>query len=226
MPTLDTIPFHIDFPTLLARLRIKENSPHASQLYEFAREAEAIARPKATYRISFVDAMGDDWVVVDSIKFSSRLLRVNLNDAHRIFPYIATCGVELEKWSTSSEDFLLRFWADTIKHMAVHHAAEAMQQDLIAHFQPGPLSSMNPGSLGDFPITAQTDLFALLGDVETQIGVQLTSSFLMLPTKSVSGILFPTEQSFFSCQLCPREQCPSRKAPYDAQLWQTKYSAN
>jgi hypothetical protein len=224
MPTLDTISFHIDFPVLLDRLRIKENSPHASQLYELAREAEAIARPKAIYRISFVDARGDDWVVVDSIKFSSRLLRVNLNDAHRVFPYVATCGVELEKWSTSNEDFLIRFWADTIKHMAVHQAAEAMQQDLTAHFQPGPLSSMNPGSLGDFPITAQTDLFALFGDVETQIGVQLTSSFLMLPTKSVSGILFPTEQSFFSCQLCPREQCPSRKAPYDARLWQTKYS--
>jgi hypothetical protein len=224
MPTLDAIPFHIDFHTLLDKLRIKEHSPHASQLNDLAREAEAIARPKATYRVSFVEARGDDWVVVDSIKFSSRLLRVNLNDVHRLFPYVATCGVELEAWSTSNEDFLFRFWADTIKHMAVNQASEAMRQDLVARFQPGPLSSMNPGSLGDFPITAQTDLFALLGDVETLIGVQLTSSFLMLPTKSVSGILFPTEQSFFSCQLCPREQCPSRKAPYEAQLWQTKYT--
>ena len=224
MPTLDTIPFHIDFSTLLDQLRIKEHSSHASQLLKIARDAEVVARPKAIYGISFVEARGEDWVVVDSIKFSSLLLRINLNDVHRIFPYVATCGVELEKWSTSNEDFLFRFWADTIKQMAVHRATEAMRQDLKERFQPGPLSSMNPGSLGDFPLTAQPDLFALLCDVEEQIGVQLTTSLLMLPTKSVSGILFPTEKQFFSCQLCPREQCPSRRAPYEAELWQTKFA--
>jgi hypothetical protein len=41
---------------------------------------------------------------------------------------------------------------------------------------------------------------------------------LMLPRKSISGILFPTEVTFFSCQLCPRERCEARKAAYDASL--------
>jgi hypothetical protein len=39
----------------------------------------------------------------------------------------------------------------------------------------------------------------------------------VLPRKSVSGIYFPTEVSFFSCQLCPRERCEGRKARYDKQ---------
>lgn len=36
----------------------------------------------------------------------------------------------------------------------------------------------------------------------------------MVPVKSVSGIFFPTEIKFESCQLCPREVCISRRAPY------------
>jgi hypothetical protein len=42
----------------------------------------------------------------------------------------------------------------------------------------------------------------------------------------VSGILFPTEETFASCQLCPREDCPNRRAPYDAELFERKYKAS
>ena len=60
-------------------------------------------------------------------------------------------------------------------------------------------------------------------DVEKLIGVRLTDSFLMVPMKSISGILFPTEVRFESCQLCPRKDCPGRRAPYDQALW-SKYA--
>ena len=77
---------------------------------------------------------------------------------------------------------------------------------------------MSPGSLEDWPIEQQAPLFEMLGDVEDLIGVKLNDSLLMLPAKSISGIYFPTEVSFFSCQLCPRERCESRKATYDPKL--------
>jgi hypothetical protein len=84
---------------------------------------------------------------------------------------------------------------------------------------------MSPGS-GDadtWPIQQQADLFALLGgidEVRKQSGVELTDSFLMIPNKTVSGIQFPTETDFRSCQVCHREGCPSRSAPFDAKLWE------
>jgi hypothetical protein len=55
------------------------------------------------------------------------------------------------------------------------------------------------------------------------VGVRLTDSCLMMPTKSVSGIRFPTETSFESCQLCPRDDCPGRRAPYDSGLYDRRY---
>ena len=61
-------------------------------------------------------------------------------------------------------------------------------------------------------------LFALFGDGQTPIGVSLTSSCLMIPAKSISGIYFPTEVPFFSCQLCDRKDCPGRKAVYDPKV--------
>jgi hypothetical protein len=39
----------------------------------------------------------------------------------------------------------------------------------------------------------------------------------------VSGIRFPTTESFESCQLCPRAGCPGRRAAYDASLYDRRY---
>ena len=86
------------------------------------------------------------------------------------------------------------------------------------------LMVMNPGSLADWPLREQRALFRLLGDVEAAVGVTLTPSLLMTPTKSVSGIFFPSEETFASCQLCPREACPNRRAPYDPELFAKKYA--
>ncbi len=82
---------------------------------------------------------------------------------------------------------------------------------------------MNPGSLDDWPLAEQRQLFSVFGDVKKLIGVELTDSFLMVPIKSVSGVVFPTEHRFESCQLCQREGCPNRRAKYDPRLWKKRY---
>ena len=221
---LDRIPFSIDIPFLMEKLKIKENGSYASQLQQLAEQAQSIARPKVIYGLSFIDSTGEDWVVIDHIRFNSRIMRVNLKDVHRVFPYVATCGVELDEWSNQYEDFLLRYWADVIKEMALRSAIPALNEHLEGRYQLGPISAMNPGSLGDFPLSAQAGLFSLLGNVQSAIGVQLTKNYLMLPTKSVSGIYFPTEQGYVNCQLCPRENCIGRRAPYDAGLYEARYA--
>ena len=82
---------------------------------------------------------------------------------------------------------------------------------------------MTPGSLPDWPIEEQESLFAVLGDTQASIGVALSESLMMVPEHSVSGVVFPTEARFESCQLCPREKCPGRRAAYDEGLYDKKY---
>ena len=81
---------------------------------------------------------------------------------------------------------------------------------------------MSPGS-GDisiWPIEQQQLLFTLLEDGPQQIGVKLTESCLMLPNKTVSGFYFPTEKAIRTCQVCKRENCPSRQAVFDLEAWE------
>ncbi len=220
---LDTITFAPDLPALMQRLHVKENSSHAQDLKALVDEAAAIARPKAMYRLAYIDEKAEDCVVIEGVTFTSRVLRVNLDIAQRVFAYVATCGMELEAWEKSLKDMLYSFWADVIKEMALRAAAHALNHELATCYTLGRTSTMAPGSLPDWPIREQRPLFTLLGDPQAAIGVQLTDSMLMVPNKSISGIRFPTEENFESCQLCPRENCPGRRAPYDATLYERKY---
>lgn len=223
---LNDIPFEIDRDQLLTRLRMEEDSPYIEEIESLVRDALAVARPKALHKIAFIKSRGDDHVVIDNVLFTSRVLRVNLDPAHRVFAYMATCGVEVEDWAQSIDDVLHRYWADTITEIALHAATRVLNEDLSDRYRLGHTATMSPGRLVDWPLSEQGALFSLLGDPLEAIGVRLTSSYLMVPTKSISGIRFPTEQSFESCQLCPREHCPNRKAPYDSSLYDRRYRVN
>ena len=118
---------------------------------------------------------------------------------------------------------LTRWWADGIMQMALAPAMDAVNAYVQDEFHPGKTARMNPGSLSDWPISEQSPLWSLLGDPTPSIGVRLTDSFLMIPAKSVTGIQFPSEVSYENCQLCPREICPGRRAPYDKTLYEAKY---
>ena len=220
---LQPIPFQIDLRSLEKKLRLKEGSPYLQDLISLVEGAQRVAKPKALYRPAFIDQKGEEDVVVEGVRLKSRVLRVNLEKAQRVFVYVVTCGMELEEWAHNIEDVLMRFWAETINEMAMRHAHAIMEEHLTDHFRPGKLSKMSPGSLADWPLQEQLPLFTILGNTGKMIGVHLTESLLMIPTKSISGIRFPTEESFESCELCPRQDCPNRRAFYDPGLYERKY---
>jgi hypothetical protein len=221
---LDQIPFQVDVEGLKKTLHIRPDHKMGDTLEQLVGEAQALAKPKVIYKVAFIDSKTDDGVVVDGVTFTSRVLRVNLDAVQRIFPYVVTCGMEMEEWARAIDDMLQNFWADAIKEIALRQARAFLLDHLCETYRLGQTSSMNPGSLKDWPIQQQRPLFQLLGDVEAAIGVQLTSSLLMIPNKTVSGIRFPTETTFESCQLCPNERCPNRRATYQPDLLEEKYN--
>jgi hypothetical protein len=228
MTSSNTLTFpaaEIDLPALQSALHVRQGSEDESELRAMAAEIRSLAQPKALYAMAFIEAKGDDYIIVDGVRFASRVLRVNLDGAHRCFPFVCTSGREAEAWAERQEGFMRRFWADALNQAVLHGAALELQTHLRDRYQLGPVSIMNPGSLPDWPLREQIPLFSMLGDVRAAVGVELTKSLLMVPTKSVSGILFPSEESFASCQLCPRELCPNRRAAYDPELYDRKYAA-
>ena len=218
---LKNIPFKLDRELLMDDLRIFPNTEEAADFESLIRKVEKVANPKALYIVSFVEAKGEDTVRMDGISFTSRVLRKNLEEVERVFPFVATCGEELDLIQIPEDDFIKAYWLDVIKVAILEVAGEYLIDRLMKRFALKKVSTMSPGSgdLDVWPIEQQKQLFRILGNTQGDIGVRLTDSCVMIPTKSISGICFPTERDFRSCQLCHRENCPSRSASFDEELW-------
>ncbi|MGI6082095.1 MAG: vitamin B12 dependent methionine synthase [Limnochordia bacterium] len=218
---LDEIPFVPDAADLLEMLGIDTSSDLACEIRAVVVRAASVVKPKALYGVGYVEERGRDTVTIDGVVFTSRVLSMNLTDVYRVFPFIATCGLELDDLLADYSDELLRYSIDCLKSQALN----AARRHLIAHVKSkygiAGLSSMHPGS-GDvdvWPIEQQVELFRLLGDAPARIGVQLSETCLMQPNKTVSGIFFPSEKDFYTCRLCRRDKCPGRRAMFDPMLW-------
>jgi hypothetical protein len=219
---LDEIPFNPKASTLLEQASVN-HSASARAVEKLVQEAQSLARPRGGYVVAMIDELGPDYVIVDGRRIMSSVLRINLANTKRVFPYVATGGVEIEKWANSQADPIYRFWAERISEMALRAAIDALTDHLETHLQTGPTSKVNPGSTIDWPLEGQRELFGLFGETASRIGVTLADNLWMHPKMSSSGIRYPSKENLENCSLCPREDCRLRKAPYQEGLYDRKY---
>jgi len=222
---LDNIGFEPDAGQMAGSLRLDKSGEGFEVLVRLIKEARELARPRAMYGVVYIEERGENFVVAGGVRFQSRVLAVNLEQAHRVFPFVATCGLELDRWAESFEDGLERFLAGAVRGHGLVAAIQALDTHIRENHHPGKTAMMNPGSIQDWPLSEQAPLFELLGDTFSAVGVTLKSDLFMSPALTASGIKFPTESSFESCQLCPREDCPGRRAPYDPGLYKRRYES-
>ncbi len=216
MPVLDGIPVSLDTDDVARVLRIRpggEETVH--ELLDFVRP---LLRPRAFFRDAFIGRREEAAVEIGGSLFRSRVLVHNLEGTDLVFPFVLTVGGELEKAASAQGDLLRQYYLETIADLALNAAAELLKEHLRTVFELKELGLMDPGSLEDWPLDQQIPLFALLGDTESRLGVRLTESLLMVPRKSISGIFFPSEESFTSCRLCPRADCQGRRLIYEPGL--------
>ena len=220
---LENIPFTPEPERLIERLGLGSMEEMAGELAALIDQAERLARPRGCYALFPVEKTGDRTVAIGGREFDSRILRVNLDQAGRAALFIATCGVELERWAETYEDLLLRWVAEAVCEEALRAGRQAVEQALEPLLGGKHQVSMNPGSLEDWPLTQQAPLFEALGNASGLIGVELTESYLMRPRKSLSGISYGSAAAFENCLLCPREDCRGRRMKFDAGLFEELY---
>ena len=192
------------------------NEEFADELSDMIEEALPIADPIVLFGVCPVHA-DHAQVRVNGIAIPSDLAFDKLYGKNRCFPHICSCGTALEQWSQQyAGDLLAEYWADEIKKYFLMRIRMELTAWLKEEYQTsGHLASLNPGSVAAWPISGQAELFEILGGrkfVEEQIGVIYTPSFLMLPSKSISGIAFESETFYENCQHCPIENCSNRRA--------------
>ena len=217
MEILKNINVSLNLDIVRKKLHMKPDSD-LNQVRKLVDTVQQLIEPTAIYNVGYIEEKLENSVVVGGLHLRSRVLRKNLDRVERIFPYAITLGSKLGEKQNACSDLLENYYLDCIGNLALTSARKQLKKHLQSKFALEKMSSMAPGSLSDWPIEEQEPLFKLIGDVEASIGVKLTRSLLMIPAKSISGFYFPTEISFYSCQLCPRKRCESRKAKYDQSL--------
>jgi len=214
----DKIPFELDQAKILEQMHVHGNPQrYEASIREMIEAVKPIARPKAMFKVCCVDKKDHDSLEIDGVRFTSRLIRTNLDPVESVFVCSTTAGTELETIE-QPQDVLKRFCLDAIKNTVMFYATDYLKKYLIRHYSLKQLSNLNPGETESFPIDQQRKIFQILGDVEGMIGVRLTENCALVPTKSHTGIYYSTETEFISCRLCTNQRCMGRRAPYDPEL--------
>ena len=209
----DNFDFIIDIEKVKKKMGLEEEEDHLL-IEEYCNAAQRIARPKVAFGVAYLNELGQEHIKLGNVEFNSRLLAENLKETNKVIPYILTCGREIYEWAKRIDGFIEVFIAEQIKIETLSEASRFFHEYIKANIFPEKASAMNPGSLEDWPLSEQKKMFELLFDPAKEIGVELTQSCLMIPDKSVSGIVFQKEKSFVNCMLCQRENCSGRQIAY------------
>ncbi|MES0324288.1 MAG: hypothetical protein ABUK18_00205 [Candidatus Bathyarchaeia archaeon] len=183
---IENIPIKLDSDDLVKGLRIRRNVEYIKDKLDSLIEAiTPVMNPKALYSISFVDKIEGDQVTIGDTVFTSKVVRMNLEQVGRVFPYIVTAGSELDDVELSKRQSAMLL--DQVKTVVVSKAYQYLRTHLAEKYGIKKLSSVAPGRLDEWPLTQQRELFSLFGDNVDRIGVRLTKTCLMVPVKTVSG---------------------------------------
>ena len=209
----------IPIDLLLAELHISAEHKQYEAIEAMYKEAIQIAKPVAIYA-PFVPETQGDKISVNGIKIEDAFVYEMLKDRELVFPFVATCGEEIEAWSATFTNMFEQYAADALKEIFLDVANDAVFDEIQEKYFTAEkhIAKLNPGSLSEWPIQGQVPLFKMLGgadSVKNEIGVTLKDSMLMVPVKSVSGIAFASDTVYHNCQLCDKADCPSRVAPYE-----------
>ncbi len=181
-------------------------------------ELERTARPRHLQREFELELLEGDRIFGGCFLVKSQALRRNLEDCERVIVFAATLGAEV--------DYLLqRYGRLQMSRAVVLQAASAAMieaycnlvcKELAERYEAQGLylrPRFSPG-YGDLPLDCQPDLLNAL-EAGKRIGIKLTESFLMMPSKSVSAVIGvskkPRRCAVGGCEACKKADCPYRR---------------
>ena len=178
-------------------------------LEECITESESVLSYRLCYRVFDVKQTRE--------QVKSQTVRHYLDDCEQAVAFAATMGLGLDRLiarysggRTAKALLLQALGAERIEALC-----DAFCQDLKTEYEVQGLyvgRRFSPG-YGDFPLQAQKEIFTAL-DCPRKIGLTLTDSFLMSPTKSVTAIVGLSERRRECenvCAACEKTDCGYRK---------------
>ena len=185
--TYNDLPF--DKKEILRYSDCKDLSPEIEKLLnECIEEIKSKLSYKICYCVLPVKAT-EKSIDFDAFRVNSEKLSLNLKNCERVIVFGATLGTEIDrlimkhgKLSPTKALFFQSIGATQIEVLC-DKFLEDIKKDLKVNLKP----RFSPG-FGDLELTTQKDIFKIL-DCSKKIGLTLTDSLLMSPTKSVTAFV-------------------------------------
>ncbi len=185
----------------------------------YARQANDLVDPIYAYVIRKVESVRKGYVYVEGTGiFRGRVVSDLLRDCSKVAIFVATIGNHLEDMSRQmAEDGLMLQAAvlDAIGSVSIDRMAEyiRLQVDEMAARDGMVISPrLSPGYC-DWSIRQQKEIFRIVNAQKT--GIALTQDFLMVPQKSVSGVIGIGSnlaiRDYNPCLTCKQRDCPGRR---------------
>ena len=182
--------------------------------------AELLAHvtPRSEQRLFDVVFHGQDEVAIGEIQIKSKDLAQHISGCKQAVLFAATLGAQadilLRRWSKldMSRAVILQACAATVTEAYCDEqeeqiSAEAAKSGLFLR------PRYSPG-YGDFSVAHQKDMLAVL-NCEKRMGLTVTDSFMLVPTKSVTAVIGLTAEKtschIHKCMDCKSVNCPFRK---------------
>jgi hypothetical protein len=159
------------------------------------------------------------WVDKDQLQVSEtrlapgRIITASLREADNIAIFVATVGKGFDDWNRKiqqGDDMVSSFFADSLGSVLAEACVVVMQERIEREMAELGLFVSNSYSPGycEWSLVEQKKLFSFFP--EQFCGVTLTESCLMLPIKSVSGIIGigkNVKKRLYSCEVCTMTTC-------------------
>lgn len=185
---------------------------------ECIRELLAAASPKCISRIFPLKLLSNEEIDFTVFQAKSRNLSRNLKDCEQVILFAATLGTGvdllLHKYTKlqMSKAVIMQAAATALIEEYCDEENRILKQDYEAqglYLRP----RFSPG-YGDFPLECQRDMTAVL-ETSKRIGVMLTDSLLMTPSKSVTAVMGVSRKPYRcevkGCESCAKVDCTYRR---------------
>lgn len=181
-------------------------------------EAALFLRPEFKY-IEVEGQLTEDTLSLGGVTFNAgRIICRQLHGACRFIVFVATVGAGYFQWSDAvkrRDGVFQTYVMDCIGSQIVESAADCMEKVLQSELDADGLHRTNrfsPGYCG-WHVSEQPKLFSLFEE-KNPCGIELTDSCLMLPVKSVSGVIGtgPDVRYLpYTCGICDMKMCYRRR---------------
>lgn len=184
------------------------------------RELEELADKKSIYRIIELSLKDENKLEIGNVEICSRNLRTNLADCKMVVLFAATLGVEVDRQIRKYQ------LVDMSKAVVMQACAAVVLEEFCDDLQKQIGEQLrlegkyirprfSPG-YGDFSILHQKDILAML-DAPKMIGVTMTDSYMLTPTKSVTAVIGIGDKDV-NCNLNRCEECKKTDCTYKKEL--------